>query len=132
LWPIAPLAQPEMLRLGESLPVAWRADKRLFRQRLARAGFEPAITKPENPESFDGTMHHALHCYGPRLLAGMLAESILVDLGFVNPDSLTTILRSLRRGEPAPPLLYDMLTIEIGLRSMTSQTNTPDNTRMLT
>lgn len=132
LWPIAPLAQPEMLRLGESLPVSWRVDKRLFRQRLARARFGPAITEPENPESFDGTMRSALHRHGPRLLTGMLAESILVDLGFVNPDSLTTIRRRLRRGAASPPLLYDMLAVEVGLRSMTSQTKTPHTTRMLT
>lgn len=128
LWPIAPLAQPEMLRLGESLPVAWRAGKRLFRQRLARAGFGPAITEPVNPESFDTTMRHALHRHAPRLLTGMLAESTLIDLGFVNPDSLTALLRHLRRGNAAPPLLYDMLAVEVGLRSMTSQTNTPHTT----
>lgn len=62
----------------------------------------------------------------------MLAESILVDLGFVNPDSLTTIRRRLRRGAASPPLLYDMLAVEVGLRSMTSQMNTPHTTRMLT
>jgi hypothetical protein len=122
-----------MLRLGESLPVAWRVDKRLFRQRLARAGFGPAITEPENPESFDTTMRSALNRHAPRLLTGMLADSILVDLGFVNPDSLTTIRSHLRPGGSLPPLLYDMLAVEVGLRSMTtSQTDTLDTTRTLT
>lgn len=121
-----------MLRLGESLPVNWRADKRLFRQRLARAGFGLAITDPQVPESFDDTMRRALHRHGPRLLSGMLAESVLVDLGFVNPDSLTGLLRHLRRGDPAPPLLYDMLAVEIGLRSMTSHHNTSPTIRIPT
>jgi asparagine synthase (glutamine-hydrolysing) len=47
LWPIAPLAQPNLLRLGESLPVEWRAGKTLFARRLARAGFSPALTHPD-------------------------------------------------------------------------------------
>ncbi|WP_156993442.1 hypothetical protein [Pseudonocardia acaciae] len=108
--------------------MAWRTSKRLFRLRLARAGFTPAVTEPRNPESFDDTMRDALRRHAPRLLARMLAESVLVDLGFVNPDSLTTTLRRLRRGSPAPPLLYDMLAVEVGLRSMTSHNTSPHAT----
>lgn len=132
LWPIAPLAQPVMLRLGESLPVNWRANKRLFRERLTRAGFGPAVTAPHAPESFDDTMELALLRHAPRLLARMLTESILVDYRFVRPDSLTTILGRLRRGDSAPPLLYDMLAVETGLRSMTRHENNSPIIRMAT
>ncbi|MBB6376968.1 asparagine synthase (glutamine-hydrolyzing) [Pseudonocardia eucalypti] len=119
LWPVAPLAQPDMLQLGESLPVPLRNNKDLFRQRLARAGFGPAVTHPERPESFGPSMALALARHAPRLVAGMLKESILVDLGYVNPYGLAEVLDLADRGQPLPPLLYDTLAVELGLRSMT-------------
>lgn len=120
LWPVAPLADPWMLRFGESLPVHLRKNKHLFRQRLARAGFSEAVTHPVKMESFGDTMALALTRHGPRLIADMLTESILIDHGYVDPDLLA---RQLDPSSPRriPLALYDTLALEWGLRSMTSR-----------
>lgn len=49
----------------------------------------------------------------------MLKESILIDLGYVNPYGIARVLDLAGRGQPLPPLLYDTLAVELGLRSMT-------------
>lgn len=114
-----------MLRLGESLPVPLRSNKHLFRQRLARAGFSATVTHPERAESFGPIMELALAQHAPRLVAGMLRESILIDLGYVNPYGLADTLELAERGRRAlPPLLYDTLAVELGLRSMTISART--------
>jgi asparagine synthase (glutamine-hydrolysing) len=118
LWPIAPLAQPNVLRLGESLPVEWRAGTTLFARRLARAGFGPALTHPDQPATFTHAMTLAMRTHAPRLLRRMRERSILADLGYLDPTRLPTLDDRTHSRAVVPPLLYDTLAIEAGLRAM--------------
>ncbi len=56
LWPVAPLSHPRLSRFARSLPIEWRARKRLLRTRLARERLPDHVTEPARPESFGSTM----------------------------------------------------------------------------
>jgi hypothetical protein len=56
--------------------------------------------------------------FGLPLLEGMLDESLLVALGYVDPDGLATALEQARCAPVVPDLLCDTLALEIGLRSL--------------
>ncbi|WP_460651711.1 hypothetical protein [Kribbella endophytica] len=118
LWPVAPLAAPQVLRFSESLPLHWRKDKRLLRERLKRRGFDEAVTVPQIPESFDETMQLALRKNGLAMVRAMLAKSILIDEGFVHRGELERELRWSVGADRISPLLYDTLAVERSLQSM--------------
>jgi asparagine synthetase B (glutamine-hydrolysing) len=118
LWPIAPFTAPELSRFGRSLPVEWRTAKELLRQRLARTGLPTTVTHPRRPESFAATMNRALRRHAPALLADMLERSVLIDCGFVRRTAVEHLHRRARDGGTMPPLVYDMLALDIGIRSM--------------
>lgn len=120
LWPIAPFASPELSRFGRSLPVEWRNGKHLLRQRLSRAGLTRAVTHPARPESFAATMQAALRRHAPALLADMLDRSVLIAHGLVRRTAIETLHRRAHDGHALPPLIYDMLALDIGIRSMTT------------
>lgn len=120
LWPIAPFAFPELSRFGRSLPIEWRTGKDLLRQRLARVGLRRTVTHPMRPESFAATMRVALGRHAPALLADMLDDSVLIASGFVRRAAVETPHRQANDGHALPPLLYDMLALDIGVRSMTT------------
>lgn len=128
LWPIAPFAFPELSRFGRSLPVEWRNDKELLRLRLTRAGLPQSVTHPPSPESFAATMRAALQRHAPTLLADMLDHSPLIDGGFIRQPVIESLHRQARAGHPPPPLLYDTLALDIGIRSMTADTVERRNT----
>jgi asparagine synthase (glutamine-hydrolysing) len=118
LWPVAPFTASELSRFGRSLPVEWRTGKELLRQRLARTGLPTTVTHPQRPESFAATMNRALRRHAPALLADMLERSLLIDRGFVRRTAVEHLHRRARDGGMMPPLVYDMLALDIGIRSM--------------
>jgi hypothetical protein len=124
LWPIAPFGTPELSRFGRSLPIEWRTGKELLRQRLARIALPPAVTHPRRPESFNATMHLALRRYGAELLRGMLDHSVLIAHGFVRRDAVEDLYRKAHIGRLVPTLVYDMLAVDIGIRSMCAAATT--------
>ncbi|MFF0205845.1 hypothetical protein [Streptomyces sp. NPDC005017] len=48
---------------------------------------------------------------------GMLKESILVDLGYVDGNALATARTNADSAPVVPDLLCDVLALEVGLRS---------------
>ncbi|MGH8901029.1 MAG: asparagine synthase-related protein, partial [Egibacteraceae bacterium] len=118
MWPVSPLADPLVVRFGESLPVAWRRGKTLLRKRLRRAGLAEETADPPQPETFTGLMQAGLGRYGLPLLAGLVADSLLVDAGYVNRTALATACDQARSAAVIPSLLYDTIALEVGLRSL--------------
>lgn len=129
LWPIAPFASPELSRFGRSLPVEWRTGKELLRQRLTRFGLPRSVTHPVRPESFAATMRTALRRYAPALLADMLERSVLIEHGLVRQNAIENLHRMARDGQALSPLVYDMLALDIGIRSMCDSTSTGKRNR---
>jgi hypothetical protein len=60
----------------------------------------------------------ALRRHAPALLADMLERSVLIDRGFVRRSAVEHLHRRARCGGTMPPLVYDMLALDIGIRSM--------------
>jgi asparagine synthase (glutamine-hydrolysing) len=122
LWPVAPFATPALSRFGRSLPIEWRTGKQILRQRLARIGLPHTVTNPRRPESFGETMNLALRRHAPELLADMLDRSVLTAQGFVRRTAVERLYRRARDGRSLSPLVYDMLSLDIGIRSMCAGT----------
>lgn len=118
LWPVAPLADPGLLRLCESLPVSWRRNKTLLRRYLQRAGFCRRVTDPNTIESFQFVMEEAMRHSGTAMIEQMLDDSILVDHGYIERRSLELVHAGVVAGRPAPRLTYDMLAVERSLQSV--------------
>jgi asparagine synthase (glutamine-hydrolysing) len=121
IWPVHPLADPDLIRFGEWLPLAWRQHKRLHQARLEVAGCPSALLKPRLRENFTPVMREALRQHGLPLIARMLASgSLLIDTGYVNPDGLAAVHRRLADGgefRERETELYGLIVMDMALRS---------------
>ncbi|MFE7116439.1 asparagine synthase-related protein [Streptomyces sp. NPDC057654] len=118
IWPVSPLVHPRIVRFMEQLPHEYKRGKALFRERLRRAGMPEAVASPREPENFLGVMEAGLRSYGLRVLEGMARESVLADLGYVDPKALARAGADAERSPTVPDLLCDVLSLEVGLRSL--------------
>lgn len=118
VWPVAPLADPRLVRFGEQLPLAWRASKRLLRERLRRVGLAEDVVNPPVPETFSDLMQVGLRHYGLPILKDMLRESRLVDLGYVDHAALAQAYEAAMTSAEVPSTLCDALSLEVGLASL--------------
>lgn len=118
IWPVAPLVHPRMVRFMEQLPHEHKRGKAMFRDRLRQARLPESVAAPAEPENFLAVMEAGLRTYGLPLLDDMLRESLLVDLGYVDPDALARARDRAERAVVVPDLLCDTLALEAGLRSL--------------
>lgn len=118
MWPVAPLADPRLVRFGEQLPLEWRAAKRLLRERLRRVGLAEKVVNPPIPETFSGLMQAGLRRYGLPLLKNMLTSSRLVDLGYVDHAALANAYEVAMTSTDIPSALCDAISLEVGLASL--------------
>jgi hypothetical protein len=118
IWPVAPLADHQIVRFAEQLPLELRRGKALFRQRLRRAGFSADVADPPQPENFTELMQAGLRTFGLSLLRDMLRGSMLVDMGYLDHRALARAYEEALNSDRVPSLLCDVIKIEIGLRSL--------------
>ena len=118
IWPVSPLAHPALVRFGEQLPLEWRIGKRLLRERLRRAGLAAETADPPQPETFTELMQLGLRRYGLPLLKDMTRESLLVDLGHLDPGALVCAYETAVSAARIPSMLCDAISLEVGLRSL--------------
>jgi len=121
IWPAHPLADPDLIRFGEWLPLQWRRHKRLHQARLEAAGCPRALLEPRLRENFTPVMREALRRHGLPLIARMLADgSPLIDAGFVQPDGLAAVHGRLAGGgqfRERETELYGLIVMDLALRS---------------
>lgn len=118
IWPVSPLAHPRIVPFMEQLPHEHKRGKALFRERIRRAGLPEWVAAPAEPENFLAVLEKGLRSYGLPVLDGMLKESILVDLGYVDRKALAEARRDADAAPVVPDLLCDVLALEVGLRSL--------------
>ncbi|MFW5415254.1 hypothetical protein J0910_01095 [Nocardiopsis sp. CNT-189] len=120
LWPINPMAAPGFVRLAESLPAAWRADKRLLRSRLRAAGFSRDAAHPQLAENFQHILNTAMDRHGVCKLTDLLDEgSVLVQEGFLGEAELRRAARRFAgTGDHRLYEVYRPLMLETALRSL--------------
>lgn len=120
IWPVAPLANPMLVRFFEQLPRRWRAGKSLLRARLRRAGLPDEVVDPARPEVFNDVMEIGLRNNGLPLLRQMLTESVLIDTGYVDGDALASAMAEADNAHRIPSELCDAIGLEVGLRSLSN------------
>jgi asparagine synthase (glutamine-hydrolysing) len=120
LWPVSPLADPELIRFAEWLPRPWREHKALNRLRLARLGLSPETVHPRIPENFVHPMNTAMRRYAVPFLHSMVrGGGLLIEAGFVDGDGLAATVDAQMRVGPDGEMdraLYHIASIELGLR----------------
>ncbi len=120
LWPVSPLADPQLARFCAWLPLPWRADKTLARLRLSVLGLPLSVycgPRDDPRETLDIAFRRHVLPY----LETMCAEGgVLVDSGYVDADGLRKTARAVRRmGETFAPdrTLFTIAAVEAGLRT---------------
>ena len=123
IWPVHPLADPDLVRFGEWLPLSWRQHKRLHQARVEATGCPRPLLEPRLRENFTPVMRQALRRHGLPLIARMLTSgSPLIDAGFVQPDGLAAVHARLPDGgqfRERETELYGLIVIDLALRSFT-------------
>lgn len=122
IWPVHPLAHPDLVRFGEWLPANWRRHKRLHRARLEAAGCPRGLLEPKLRENFTPVMRQALREHGLPLIGRMLRDgSPLIERGFIDPDGLASVSQRLAGGgefRERESELYVVLTVDLALRAL--------------
>ncbi|EWC60832.1 hypothetical protein UO65_3885 [Actinokineospora spheciospongiae] len=123
IWPVSPLCSPRLIRFAEQLPVPWRVDKHICRERFRRIGFSDDARYPHLRENFRHVMGAGLREYGMPLLAELSAEAITVDHGFVDGDALRAAMGQWEQGEQVDMKVFPVLSLELALRAMTAHSS---------
>lgn len=122
LWPVSPLADPELIRFSEWLPRPWREHKALNRLRLARMGFSPETVHAPIPENFVHAMNAAMRRHVVPYLHTMTCDgALLIDSGFVDGVGLARTVEAESRKGPGDEMdrtLFQIASAEIGLRGL--------------
>lgn len=123
LWPIHPLATPELARYCHGLPLAWREDRRTVREWLGRQGLPPAVTHPPSTESFANISTSALTQCPPH--RGPLHTPRLADLGLVDPTAVAPAYRAWLAGTAPASWKAQFIAMTVLETTLTSIANTP-------
>lgn len=118
VWPVNPLAAPELVRFCEWLPVSWRSGRRLLRNRLVRAGLAPQWHSPALRESFAHVMTRGLTAYGLPLLRHLMTRSRLAALGVIDPGPVMDAAARYQAGLGTESGLYEVINLELALRGL--------------
>lgn len=87
-------------------------------ERLRGEGLAREVVDPPLPERFTGLMQTGLRRSGLSVLKGMLAESLLVDLGYLDHAALSVAYEDALTQATIPSILCDALSQEVGLRCL--------------
>lgn len=121
IWPVHPLAHPDLIAFGEWLPLHWRQHKRLHQARLEQAGYSRSLLEPKLRENFTPVMRQAIREHGLPLIRRMLSDgSALIDHGFIDPDGLASVCKRLADGgefRERETELYGAIAIDLALRA---------------
>ena len=116
-WHVSPFSDHALVRFGEWLPVQWRMEKRMLRERLVRRGLPHEVAHPALPENFSAVMAAGIQRHGVPVLAQAATSGILADLGFVNRAALLAASeRAAARPNEADHRLYAVAALESALR----------------
>ncbi|MFR9723755.1 asparagine synthase-related protein [Streptomyces sp. MS19] len=117
LWPVSPLADPGLLRFGESLPLEWRLRKRLLRVRMERLGLSAEVTEPPLRENFAADLEQAMAVHGLPLLENLMDGSRLGRAGLLDEVAVRRSIRQARGDAGRARRLYRPLMLEVAARS---------------
>lgn len=121
IWPVHPLAHPDLITFGEWLPLRWRRHKRLHQARLEALGCPPGLLEPKLRENFTPVIQMAIREHGLPLISRILRSgSQLIDCGFIDPDGLAEVHKRLSDGgdfRERETELYGMIAMDLALRT---------------
>lgn len=122
IWPIAPLATPELVAFCRSLPFECRENRECHRQLMLRLGCSRNVAYPRSTESFSPLIDRAMTSEARPMLRTLFAESRLADLGYVDRDELLRTYDDYSSGHEevcSDTQLYAVAVMEMTLRSIT-------------
>jgi asparagine synthase (glutamine-hydrolysing) len=101
MWPVSPLATPELIEFCRRLPAEFRRGRTVERRVLTSYGFGQLVAHPhpDRLENFSGVMDFALREASVATIAPLFDESRLAEQGFVNGTELRRAYRNARDGD---------------------------------
>lgn len=122
VWPVSPLTTPELVEFCRKLPLAWRHQRKIHSEVLASFGFSRrvAFPKPEQLETFEGVMNHALRTAAASVIEDVFGDSLLQAQGLIDSRALLRVYRRFcsNPAEPHIDQILGALVLELTLRSI--------------
>jgi asparagine synthase (glutamine-hydrolysing) len=89
IWPVHPLATPELAWFCRSLPRrGWREDRNVERDALVRQGCPATVSHPRSTDSFTSSMILSLADRAQPFVKRLFEDSYLAVLGYLDRDAL--------------------------------------------
>ncbi len=125
IWPISPLADPELVEFCRNLPEKWRRDKKIMREYQKINGYPELIWRPSFNENFANFFDESLRKNLKNFLIKIYRNSVLSELGLIKKDVLITdYLKFIKRGNYDNPLyFYSIAVVEIIFQSFVFDKN---------
>lgn len=120
VWPLAPLAEPKLVRYCRSLPKEHRYKKEFLRRYQATKNYPIEVFRPVVNENFQPIFDEAFNIRAANFLRKLLKRSILGRLGWLDKQKLVREYEEIRKGTSMldPFMFYRVVVIEIILQSL--------------
>jgi len=120
VWPIAPLAEPKLVRYCRGLPKEYRFKKEILRRYQATKNYPVEVFRPVVNENFQQIFDEAFNVKAADFLRKLFERSILGRLGWLDKQKLVREYEAIRKGTSMldPFMLYRVAAIEIILQSL--------------
>lgn len=121
VWPVSPLATPELVEFARRLPLRWRHERRLSRAALKSFGYSRRVTHPRRKhlEDFLGVLDYGLH-EAASLIDHLFADSRLDAQGLIDSRAFLAAYRDYRQNGNLNQRdgLLGAVTLELTIRSV--------------
>ncbi len=119
IWPISPLADPELVKFCRSLPGKWRRDKKIMREYQKTNDYPESVYQPSFNENFANFFDESLRKNLRKFLLKLYHRSVLDDLRLVKKDILIADYLKFSNGKTCDNSLYfySIAVIEIIFQS---------------
>lgn len=116
LWPVHPFASTEINKFCRSLPMLWRKDRKILKDALKKFGVSEEYLNPVLKEDMSEAVQISMIKYEEQIRA-LFKNSILCELGVINPETLPLFLDNLDDVYIAMPLV-SALRLECFLQNL--------------
>jgi hypothetical protein len=118
IWPILPLADPNLYLYCQGLPMRYRNERNILRAYLHARGYPESIYQPRYNENFHSFFMAATPAGLSAVFERYMTTSVLAEMGLIDPElALRSWPAAIQEGATRKLyLLYCLLKIEINLQ----------------
>jgi asparagine synthetase B (glutamine-hydrolysing) len=123
IWPLSPLADPELVKFCRGLPKNWRENKKILKEHQRIMGYPKEIYDAKVNENFSNFFHSGLQTtHFQKLFQRLLKNSVLTQLNLIDKSRLKSeyslYLRKKSEINENPLYFYTIAVVEIFFQSL--------------